>query len=149
MGGMTTKSSYLLLIYFYTHWILLAMPGQDLCCTWVLESSASSDPTHLLLMSTPSSGASHAGREPFGMPLCRCTASQRICSSSIISAEVAGRSTHWGALQRALKWRSVIYTSDICFILPTSPLYSNYTSVMVEPTDVKTSFSFEAWAITK
>lgn len=92
----------------------------------------------------PPLGRAVLGRAPFGMPLCCCAASQRICSCSIILAEVAGRSTYRGALQRAFKWRSVIYISNICFILSTPPLYSNCMSVLVEPADVKTSFGFEA-----
>lgn len=38
------------------------MPREDLCCTRVSESNASSDPTYLLLLSTSSSGASSAGK---------------------------------------------------------------------------------------
>lgn len=92
----------------------------------------------------PPLGRAVLGRAPFGMPLWRCAASQGICSSSAISAEVAGRSTCWGALQRAVQWRSMIYISNTWFVLSTSPLFSNCMSVPVEPTDAKTSFSFEA-----
>lgn len=114
------------------------------CCTWVSESNASSDPTYLPLVSTSSSGASSAGKSAFAMPLCRCAASQRICSSSAISDEVAGWSPCWGALQRAFQWCSMIYISNTWFVLSTSPLFSNCMSLPVEPTDAKTSFSFEA-----
>lgn len=90
-------------------------------------------------------GRAAQGRASFGTALHCCAASPSICSSSIILAEVAGWSTYWGALQRAFKWCSVIYISNICFILSTPPLYSSCMSVLVESMDAKTSFSFEAW----
>lgn len=92
----------------------------------------------------PSSmGWAALGRAPIGMPLGPCAASQRICSSSIILAEVTGQSTCQGALQRAFKWRSMIYISNICFLLSTPPLYSNCMSVLVELTEA-CCFSFDA-----
>lgn len=38
----------------------------------------------------------------------------------------------------------MLHISNICFILPTSPLYFYCTSVPVDSTDAKPSFSFEA-----
>lgn len=96
------------------------------------------------LCQCPPLGRAVLGKAPFAMPLCCCAASQRICSSSAISDEVAGRSPCWGALQRAFQWRSMIYISNTWFVLSTSPLFSNCMSVPVEPTNAKTSFSFEA-----
>lgn len=110
-------------------------------CTEFQTAMPAYDPTDICcLCQHPSPGCAS-----FGMPLCRCAVAQRTCSSWVILAEAAGGSTGWGASQRTLKWRSMICISNICFILSTSPLYSNCMSVRVEPTDAKTSSSFEAW----